>query len=413
MTPQSRPHRRVGSRAFFVVERGALSEREIPLGILYSVTGTYSLIGQACLDGARLGLEEVNGDPRYPFAFRAEIEDPGANIDRYHVLSEAMLRERGCRHIIGTITSIGRKEVIPIIEKYDALLWYMCPYEGFECCENVIYTGASPNQHIVPLFRYLLPRYGKRVYLVGSNYIWGWETNRTARELVQASGGEVVGEKYLPFNALDVDRLIEEVREQRPDFVLNNLVGTSSYAFLAAYHAAARSDASFLPENRPVVSCNLTEAELDSIGPAAEGMISTAIYFDSLTTPASETFRRRVVERFGPRRRNSVYLVNSYIAVKLLAEAILACGSDDSEAVKEALFALSLETPLGTTRIDSRTNHAALTPYIGRVEADGRFRVIEAAAEPIAADPYLADFDARAFAAEVSHRSAAPLRVVK
>src|SRR3546814_16003075 len=64
----------------------------------------------------------------------------------------------------------------------------MCPYEGFECCENVIYTGASPNQHIVPLFRYLLPRYGKRVYLVGSNYIWGWETNRTARELVQASG---------------------------------------------------------------------------------------------------------------------------------------------------------------------------------------------------------------------------------
>src|SRR3546814_8280958 len=89
-----------------------------------------------------------------------------------------MLRERGCRHVIGTITSIGRKEVIPIIEKYDALLWYMCPYEGFECCENVIYTGASPNQHIVPMFRYLLPRYGKRVYLVGSNYIWGWETNR-------------------------------------------------------------------------------------------------------------------------------------------------------------------------------------------------------------------------------------------
>jgi len=390
-----------------------LSEREIPLGILYSVTGTYSQIGQACLDGARLGLEEVNADPRYPFTFRAEIEDPGANIDDYHALSEAMLRERGCRHIIGTITSIGRKEVIPIIEKYDALLWYMCPYEGFECCENVIYTGASPNQHIVPLFRYLLPRYGKRVYLVGSNYIWGWETNRTARELVQASGGEVVGEKYLPFNALDVERLIEDIREQRPDFVLNNLVGTTSYAFLDAYHRAAEADPAFAPENRPVVSCNLTEAELDSIGPAAEGLISTAIYFDSLEGPASQAFRRRVAERFGADRRNSVYMVNGFIAVKLLAEAILASGSDDSEAVKQALFALALETPLGRLRIDARTNHAALTPYIGRVEADGRFRVIEAAAAPIAADPYLVDFDSREFGAEVNRRSAAHLRVVK
>ena len=413
MTPQSRPDRRDGSWGCFRSWGTALASGEIPLGILYSVTGTYSLIGQACLDGVRLGLEEVNRDPRYPFSFRPEIEDPGANIDHYLAFSEAMLRERGCRHIIGTITSIGRKEIIPIIEKYDALLWYMCPYEGFECCENVIYTGACPNQHIVPLFRYLLPRYGKRVYLVGSNYIWGWETNRTARELVQASGGEVVGEKYLAFASQDVARLIEDIREQRADFVLNNLVGTSSYAFLSAYHEAARSDPSFVPESRPVVSCNLTEAELDSIGPAATGLISTAIYFDSLESPESLAFRRRVEARFGAARRNSVYLVNAYIAVKLLAEAILACGSDESEAVKNALFELVLETPLGTTRIDSATNHAALRPYIGRVAADSSFKVVEATPQPIAADPYLVDFDARDFGAEVNRRSAMQLRVVK
>ena len=383
----------------------ALVSGEIPLGVLYSVTGTYSLIGQACLDGARLGLEEVNRDPRYPFAFRAEIGDPGANIDLYHALSENMLRERGCRHIIGTITSI--------IEKHDALLWYMCPYEGFECCENVIYTGASPNQHIVPLFRYLLPRFGKKAYLVGSNYIWGWETNRTARELVQASGGKVVGEKYLAFSSLDVDRLIEDIREQQPDFVLNNLVGTTSYAFLAAYHAAAKDDPAFAPDNRPVVSCNFTEAELGSVGSSATGLISTAIYFDSLEQPESRAFRQRVAERFGAARRNSVYLINAYIAVKLLAEAILACGSDEIEAVKEALFALELDTPLGPMRIDSRTNHAALRPYIGRLEADGHFKIIEAAEEPIAADPYLVDFDAQVFAADINRRATTPLRVVK
>jgi hypothetical protein len=43
-----------------------------------------------------------------------------------------------------------------------ALLWYMCPYEGFEANENVIYIGGCPNQHLIPLFEHLIPRFGVR-----------------------------------------------------------------------------------------------------------------------------------------------------------------------------------------------------------------------------------------------------------
>ena len=141
--------------------------QEIPLGLLYSVTGTYGAIGRDALDGARLALNEINGDENNPVRFRAIIEDPGGSIDNYHVMSEAMLRRHGCRHIVGTITSIARKEVIPTLEKHDALLWYVLPYEGFEICENVIYTGASPNQHILPLFAHMLANYGLFPWLPG------------------------------------------------------------------------------------------------------------------------------------------------------------------------------------------------------------------------------------------------------
>ncbi len=68
-----------------------------------------------------------------------------------------MVVERGCRHIVGTVTSQARKDVIPVVEKYDAQLWYVCPYEGFEANRNVVYTGACPNQHLLPLFQHLLP----------------------------------------------------------------------------------------------------------------------------------------------------------------------------------------------------------------------------------------------------------------
>ena len=71
------------------------------------------------------------------------------------------------------------KEVLPYFEKYDGLLWYPSHYEGFESSEHVIYTGAAPNQHIVPLADYLLQHCGTRAYCIGSNYIWAWKTTRS------------------------------------------------------------------------------------------------------------------------------------------------------------------------------------------------------------------------------------------
>jgi urea transport system substrate-binding protein len=154
------------------------------LGILFSTTGAYGAVGRDCRDGADLAVEDLRAEGGLPFAITPVFGDPAGCADRYMTMARAMMREEGCRHIIGPITSQARKDIIPIIEKHDGQLWYVCPYEGFEANENVIYTGACPNQHLIPLFETLLPRFGRRVYLAGANYIWGWEMNRLAREIV-------------------------------------------------------------------------------------------------------------------------------------------------------------------------------------------------------------------------------------
>ncbi len=106
----------------------------------------------------------------------------------------------------------------------------------------MIYTGACPNQHLLPLFEHLLPRYGNRPYLAGANYVWGWEMNRLARELINASGGEIAGERYLPLEETSADLLIADIERERPSFVLNNLIGPASYAFLEGMHRLAARD---------------------------------------------------------------------------------------------------------------------------------------------------------------------------
>ena len=182
--------------------------------------------------------------------------------------------------MIGTVTSQARKDVIPVIEKQDAFLWYVCPYEGFEANPNVIYTGACPNQHLLPLFEHMLPAYGRRVYLTGANYIWGWEMNRLAREIVTEGGGEIVGERCLPIGDTGVERIIAEVAARRPNFILSNMLGPSNHAFLRAMRELGQRDPDFRPERCPVVSCDLTECELPEVGfGVADGQLAAASYF--------------------------------------------------------------------------------------------------------------------------------------
>jgi len=214
------------------------------IGFLFPPAGPSARGGR----GAGWGADFALHDSRQKGGDRAELVffTPLAGLAAYLEGPRSLIRDGGCRHIVGTITSAARKEVIPLVEKHDGLLWYMCPYEGFEANENVIYIGACPNQHLIPLFEHLIPRHGSRPYLVGANYVWGWEMNRLARELIVNAGGTILGERYLPLEETSVERIIADIAEKRPSFILNNLIGPSSYAFLAAIGELAKSDPAFL-----------------------------------------------------------------------------------------------------------------------------------------------------------------------
>ena len=122
---------------------------------------------------------------------------------------------------------------------------------------------------------------------MGSNYIWGWEISRVARDVISDAGGADLGDRFLPIGDTDVDRIIAEIRATRPDFVLNSLIGPSSYGFLEAYAALGREDPHFTAASCPVLSCNLTECELDVLGDAAAGLIAAGPYFRDPDAPGA------------------------------------------------------------------------------------------------------------------------------
>nr|WP_272214407.1 transporter substrate-binding protein [Marinicella sp. W31]MDC2880012.1 transporter substrate-binding protein [Marinicella sp. W31] len=379
--------------------------------MLFSAGGSYAPLGREAVAGALAAIAEINADENLPIRLAPLIADPQGQ--RYAHLAEVALRE-GARHIVGTITSTGRKEVIPVVERQGGLLWYAFPYEGFEASDSTLYFGACPNQHLLPLFDYVLPRYGNRPFVVGSNYIWGWEVARIARELAEAGGGGLAGERYLPLGHTSCDHLISEIRECRPDFILSNLVGESLHAFVRAFHALALEDERFSPEHCPIVSCNMTEADIEELGATACGHITTSSYFDSLNTPENRAFKARIAGRQGHRKAISSCFASVYSAVSVLGHAIAEAGTDDPRIVRRVVTSRRFDTPIGALSVDAATQHAALSCHMAEVGRGGRFHLFDRSIGPIKADPYLSGNAARAaFQSAPLASGAAGLKVVK
>lgn len=360
------------------------------IGVLFSVTGPYRTIGAAMRNGALLAVAQINADDRFPFRLEVVEHDPGGRNPDYAGAARRMLAEQGLVHIVGCYTSSSRKEVLPLFEKHDGLLWYPSHYEGFESSDNVVYTGAAPNQHIVPLAEHLLRHYGTSAYCLGSNYIWAWENNKIMREAVLAAGGTVLAERYVPVGETDLDGLVRQILDCRPSFIFNTLIGDSAYAFFRAIRRAASEQGIDLGRTMPVASCSLAEPELVEIGAeAASGHLSSSVYFASLDTPANRAFVAAYCAAYPDAGPTSADAEASYIAVHLLARAVRRAGGADLNAVRSALPQVALAAPQGEVRIDRDNRHAYLTPRIGVSNHRFGFDVIYAAPAPVKPDPYL------------------------
>src|SRR3982074_564931 len=295
-----------------------MQKPSIPLGIVFSQSGPYAMMAGEMLKSAVMAIDEINQSDAFDFAFVPHLRDPGGVVSAYHTACDALIREERVDHIVGCFTSASRKQVIPIVERTERLLWHPARYEGFESSDNVIYVGAAPNQHVVPLVRHMLDHISSDVFCIGSNYVWTWETNRVIREIVTSAGGHILAERLLELGETAVDHIVREIIDRRPPAVFNTLVGESSYVFVRTLHEAMTRARLTIP----MLSCSLCEPELKLIGSAASvGCITSSAYFESIERPENRAFVARWKARHGANSNVSVDGQSTYVCVMLLARA--------------------------------------------------------------------------------------------
>ncbi|MBW3579005.1 MAG: urea ABC transporter substrate-binding protein [Actinobacteria bacterium] len=358
----------------------------IKVGILHSLSGTMAISEVSVKDAEMLAIEEINaaggvlGKQLEPI-----VEDGASDWPTFAEKADKLINEDGVATVFGGWTSASRKAMLPVFERNQELLWYPVQYEGLEASPYIFYTGAAPNQQIIPGLEYLKEQGHQRIFLLGSDYVFPRTANKIIRAYAAANSLEIVGEEYTPLGHTEYSTVINRIKSADPDAVFNTLNGDSNVAFFKQLR-----NAEITAEDLPVMSVSIAEEEIKGIGPEnVAGHLVAWNYFQSLESPENEEFVAAFKDRYGAERVTTDPMEANYAGVYLWAQAVEKAGSTEPEAVKEAAAGLTFQAPGGTYTIDGNNQHLFKTARIGVVQPDGQIEQVWATDEPVEPDPFL------------------------
>ena len=356
----------------------------IRIGVLHSLSGTMAMSERPLVDSVRLAVEEINAaGGLLGRSVEMVVADGRSDDEVFAAEAERLIESDQVSALFACWTSACRKAVKPVVEKHRHLMFYPLQYEGLEQSPAIYYTGSAPNQQIIPGTRWALDTLGKRVYLLGSDYLFPRAANLIIRDLVKANQDTVLAERYRALGDADFSAAVAEIRALRPDVVLNTVNRDSNTHFFRALHEAGLGAV-------PVVSFSVAEDGLKAMGAEAFHPSHYAVwsYFQSLPGEANQRFVAAFRQRYGANRVTSGPIEAAYVGVRLWAQAVRDAGTDAPEPVNRALLQQSTAAPSGIAAMDRDTRHLWKQVHIGKARADGQFELVWSSGESLRPAPF-------------------------
>jgi urea transport system substrate-binding protein len=387
---------RFAKRATFVLVAAALSATTfspspsaaaadtVDVGVLQSLTGTMAISEVTVKNATLLAIDQINakggvlGKKIVPI-----VEDGASDPSMFAQKAQKLIEQDKVATVFGGWTSASRKAMLPVFERFHGLLWYPVQFEGNECSPDIMYSGAQPNQQILPALEWAEQKGDKSIFLLGSDYVFPRTANLILKKHIVHDGGTVAGEEYVPLGGSDFSAVINKIKLAKPQIIFNTLNGDSNVSFFKQMAAAG------LPSSKlPVMSFSIAEQEAKAIGPSLlEGSYAAWNYFESLPDPVNKKFVAAYQAKY-PGSPVDDPMAHGYLDVYAWAAAVTKAGSFDPDKVRKAAVTLAYsDVGLGETKF--ATNQSLVqTGYVAQLEPSGQFKILWQSKGPIVPVPY-------------------------
>lgn len=384
-----------GARAGETVESTAescvdTSGDSIKVGFINSLSGTMAISETTVKESLEMAAEEINAAGGVNGKQLEVVSEDGQSEPAIFAERSQKLIQQDCvAAVFGGWTSASRKSMLPVFESNNSLLFYPVQYEGMESSPNIFYSGATTNQQIIPALDYLKDEKGvKKLFLVGSDYVFPRTANGIIEQYAAANGIEIVGTEYTPLGSTNFTTIVNRVNESGADAVFNTLNGDSNVAFFNQYNSVGLN-----AETMPVLSVSIAEEEVAAIGASnVENQLTSWNYYQTLDTPENQKFVEDFKAKYGPDRVTSDPMEAAYTSLYLWKEMVEKADSFAVDDVRAAADGVTFNAPEGEVKIDADNQHLYKTPRIGQVNPEGLIDIVWETDSTVKPDPFLEEY---------------------
>jgi branched-chain amino acid transport system substrate-binding protein len=316
----------------------AAQKKPLVIGLTMDASGQYGASGTDERLGAMLAIREFNEKGgvlgRRIEALHMDTETTPATGSR---VAERLITRNEAAFLIGAVHSGVANAISQVAQKYGAIFFNTnssSPTEAGRDCHRVKFVwdgnGTNFNHAIV---KNAMKASGRNWLLLTNDYVWGHQTSKSTRALIEANGGKVVEELMVPQNTRDFTSYLLKIQQIKPQ-VIATAVGGDDIKALRQQVVQSKLDKSFAWINN-----QQDWPDVYGLGPdAVFGVFGTTWYY-RLGLPGVKEFVAKYQKTY-PGIQIAVpgnVFYNGYMATRELLRCVEEAGTTNNIAVIKKL----------------------------------------------------------------------------
>ena len=338
---------------------------EIKIGTLYPVSGDLAKLGDQCLSGVKLAVEEINAAGGIKSMGGAKLvlvnADSQGKPDVAISEVERLCQQDKVAAILGTYQSsvalpatqaAERQQTTMLITTAvaDAItdagykyVFRICPKASWYAKDQITFAQAMPDMGGPTI---------KTVALLHEDTDFGQSTSAGQLKYAAEAGIEVVANVAYPASSADLTTQVSKIKAANPDLVL-----TTTYLNDSILIAQARETLGMKQIFFDAAGGTVDPQFIKTLGTAAEGWL-TEIEFSVDASPLSEELNAAYKAKYGDDMTGNG--MDGYQGVYVLAKALEDAGSADRAKLRDAIA--NVKMVAGTDRVVIPTDEITFTP---------------------------------------------------
>ena len=316
----------------------AAAKKPLVVGLTMDASGQYGASGTEERLGAMMAIKEFNDKGgvlgRRIEAIHMDTETTPATGSR---VAERMITRNECAFMLGGVHSGVANAISQVAQKYGCIYFNTnssSPTESGKDCHRVkfVWDGNGTNfAHAI--VKNAIAVNGKNWVMLTNDYVWGHNTAKSMRAIVEANGGRIVEEMMVPQNTRDFSSYLLKVQQLKPSVVATAVGGDDIKAL--------RQQVVQLKLNKAAAWVNNQQdwPDVYGLGPEAIfGVFGTTWYY-RLDLPGVKEFVAAYQKQYpgmAIRVPGNVYH-NGYMATRELLRCIEEAGTTNNIAVIKKL----------------------------------------------------------------------------